>query len=39
VGDNAVNTDVDKQGVSNNDTHGAQGTNNDGGSSQEMWIM
>jgi hypothetical protein len=35
VGDNAVNTDVDKQGVSNNDTHGAQGTNNDGGSSQE----
>jgi len=29
------NTDVDKQGVSNNDTHGTQGTNNDGGSSQE----
>jgi len=35
VGDNAVNTDVDKRGnESNNDTHGAQDTN-DGGSSQE----
>jgi len=32
---NEAGGDVDRQDVSNNDTHSAQGTNNDGGSSQE----